>query len=38
LARRRGCCLPTLNTHGYEVIRRDAIAEIAGIVVEFLMP
>jgi putative aminopeptidase FrvX len=31
-------CLPTLNTHGYEVIRRDAIAEIAGIVVEFVMP
>jgi putative aminopeptidase FrvX len=30
-------CLPTLNTHGYEVIRRDAIAEMAGIVVEFLM-
>jgi putative aminopeptidase FrvX len=30
-------CLPTLNTHGYEVIRRDAIAEMAGIVAEFVM-
>lgn len=29
-------CLPTMNTHGYEVIRRDAIASIAEIVVEFL--
>jgi putative aminopeptidase FrvX len=30
-------CLPTVNTHGYEIIRRDAIAEIADIVVDFLM-
>lgn len=30
-------CLPTLNTHGYEVIRRDAISVIAGVVVEFLL-
>jgi putative aminopeptidase FrvX len=29
-------CLPTLNTHGYEVIRRDAIDELSGIVVEFV--
>lgn len=29
-------CLPTLNTHGFEVIRRDAIPAIADIVVEFL--
>lgn len=29
-------CLPTLNTHGYEVIRHDAIAEITDVVVEFL--
>jgi len=26
-----------VNTHGYEIIRRDAIAEIADIVVDFLM-
>jgi putative aminopeptidase FrvX len=30
-------CLPTVNTHGYEIIRRGAIAEIADIVVDFLM-
>jgi putative aminopeptidase FrvX len=30
-------CLPTLNTHGYEVIRRDAIPAITDIVVEFLL-
>ena len=29
-------CLPTLNTHGYEVIRRDAISAITDVVVEFL--
>jgi putative aminopeptidase FrvX len=31
-------CLPTLNTHGYEIIRHDAIAEITAVVVEFLSP
>jgi putative aminopeptidase FrvX len=30
-------CLPTLNTHGYEVIRRAAISEISEVVVEFLL-
>jgi putative aminopeptidase FrvX len=30
-------CLPTLNTHGYEVIRREAIPAITDIVVEFLL-
>jgi putative aminopeptidase FrvX len=29
-------CLPTLNTHGYEIVRRDAISEIAGVVVDFV--
>jgi putative aminopeptidase FrvX len=29
-------CLPTLNTHGYEIIRRNAISEITAVVVEFL--
>ena len=29
-------CLPTLNTHGYEIIRRDAISEIADVVIDFL--
>jgi putative aminopeptidase FrvX len=29
-------CLPTLNTHGYEIIRRDAISEVTAVVVEFL--
>lgn len=30
-------CLPTLNTHGYEVVRREAIPAIADVVVEFLL-
>ena len=30
-------CLPTLNTHGYEVIRQDAIPLIAEVVVQFLL-
>jgi putative aminopeptidase FrvX len=29
-------CLPTLSTHGYEVIRRDAIGEMAEVLVGFL--
>jgi putative aminopeptidase FrvX len=29
-------CLPTLSTHGYEVIRRDAIPEMTAVLVEFL--
>ena len=29
-------CLPTLSTHGYEVIRRDAIGEMTDVVVGFL--
>jgi putative aminopeptidase FrvX len=30
-------CLPTLNTHGYEVIHGDAIADITDLVVAFLV-
>lgn len=30
-------CLPTLSTHGFEVIRREAIDEMAGIVSDFLL-
>lgn len=30
-------CLPTLSTHGYEVIARDAIDDMAGIVADFLL-
>ena len=29
-------CLPTLSTHGYEVIAREAIPAMTKIVVEFL--
>jgi putative aminopeptidase FrvX len=29
-------CLPTMSTHGYEVIRRDAIAEMADVLVGLL--
>lgn len=29
-------CLPTLSTHGYEVIRRDAIAEMTDMIVAFV--
>ena len=29
-------CLPTLSTHGYEVIRRDAIPEMSAVLVGFL--
>lgn len=29
-------CLPTLNTHGYEVIHRDAIGSMTEVVVAFL--
>jgi putative aminopeptidase FrvX len=29
-------CLPTLSTHGYEVIKRDAIAAMTDVVVEFV--
>jgi putative aminopeptidase FrvX len=29
-------CLPTLSTHGYEVITRDAIAAITGVLAEFV--
>jgi len=37
LAPRAGLlCLPTLSTHGYEVIRRDAIGEMAQVLVGFL--
>lgn len=28
-------CLPTLSTHGYEVIKNDAIADMAEVIVEF---
>jgi putative aminopeptidase FrvX len=30
-------CLPTLSTHGYEVIRRDAIPAMSDVLVEFLL-
>ncbi|WP_428341807.1 peptidase M42 [Mycobacterium sp.] len=30
-------CLPTLSTHGFEVIPRAAIDDMAGIVVDFLL-
>jgi putative aminopeptidase FrvX len=30
-------CLPTLSTHGYEVVRRRAIDAMAGIVVDFVL-
>lgn len=30
-------CLPTLSTHGYEVIRQDAITEMGSVLVEFLL-
>jgi putative aminopeptidase FrvX len=30
-------CLPTLSTHGYEVIARDAIPAMADVVVEYLL-
>lgn len=29
-------CLPTLSTHGYEVIRRDCVDTLAALVAEFL--
>jgi putative aminopeptidase FrvX len=31
-------CLPTLSTHGFEVMPRNAIDDMAVIVVDFLMP
>ncbi len=31
-------CLPTLSTHGFEVIARSAIASMAVIIVDFLLP
>jgi putative aminopeptidase FrvX len=30
-------CLPTLSTHGFEVVRRNAIDEMAAIVADFLL-
>jgi putative aminopeptidase FrvX len=30
-------CLPTLSTHGYEVVHREAIPAMAGVLVEFLL-
>ncbi len=30
-------CLPTLSTHGFEVIPRAAIDDMAGIVVDFVL-
>ncbi len=30
-------CLPTLSTHGYEVIGRNAINDMAAVVVDFLL-
>ncbi|MGH3969111.1 MAG: M20/M25/M40 family metallo-hydrolase [Mycobacterium sp.] len=30
-------CLPTLSTHGFEVITRSAIDDMAGIIVDFLL-
>jgi putative aminopeptidase FrvX len=31
-------CLPTLSTHGYEVIARHAIPDMSAVLVEFLRP
>lgn len=30
-------CLPTLSTHGFEVIRRTAINDMAAVIVDFLL-
>jgi putative aminopeptidase FrvX len=30
-------CLPTMSTHGYEVISREAIPAVSGVLVEFLV-
>lgn len=30
-------CLPTLSTHGYEVMLRSAIESMAGIIVDFVL-
>lgn len=30
-------CLPTLSTHGYEVIAREAISDMAALLVEYLL-
>jgi len=30
-------CLPTLSTHGYEVVPRDGISALSAVLVEFLM-
>lgn len=30
-------CLPTLSTHGYEVVPRDGIGALSAVLVEFLM-
>jgi putative aminopeptidase FrvX len=30
-------CMPTLNTHGYEVVHRDAVSAISRLVAEFLL-
>jgi len=30
-------CLPTLSTHGYEVMSRRAIDAMAGVVVDFVL-
>lgn len=30
-------CLPTLSTHGYEVIPRRAIDDMAAIIVDFVL-
>jgi len=38
LAPRAGLlCLPTLSTHGYEVVARGAIDDMAAIVADFLL-
>jgi putative aminopeptidase FrvX len=30
-------CLPTLSTHGFEVIARNAIGDMAAVLVDFLL-
>jgi putative aminopeptidase FrvX len=30
-------CLPTLSTHGFEVIAREAIPQMSDVLVEFLL-
>jgi hypothetical protein len=37
IAARARLCLPMLSTHGYEVMRRDAIPEMSAVLVVFVL-